>query len=436
MRLLILAAVVLLLSPPAAARSAATAPRDAAAALPLQPDGSSDGTSLPPQQVLGSWRHDSSRLGASAQRHSSQLLVRRVDRNVQLSVSPDANFEERLTRRSFEDGRTKVLRQEASFRSDSLVSNLARGLDVVANLANIVVALLVCVVLIYFVYRHYSQTPATTQVKKNDRTHARKSFLITDRMSRTESRSLRRSDSFEFPDLEGLASAASRNSIQETAWSTSEDSQDSDSPEEEAMETADVSRRRGGVSAEATGAFNKKYRLVEEIVYQKTLAQKEALMTAFGESPFFRNLSTESYEALAGATEILTYEAGARIIVQGTTGRSCYVLLSGTVHVVREEADEEGGSGDEDEVMKWQTRRLSTTSRPKDKALRAGSVFGETAMLWQTRRSRTLVAMESCIVGKFKRDSYFHLVTDMEMATRSLQQTSLKRMALFETLDD
>ncbi|CAJ1447289.1 unnamed protein product [Effrenium voratum] len=179
--------------------------------------------------------------------------------------------------------------------------------------------------------------------------------------------------------------------------------------------------RRGGVSAEPTGANNVRYADWHPPFHQKTPEQRQRLHAALERCPLFQGFAAHDLSRIVDAIEITRVETGDQIYVKGEIGRSGYVLISGS-------ACAETDAQDDHALL----RRSS-----KFKLLyEEGDFFGEHTMLWGFRRRMTVDAVTSCILGKLRRDVYFNIAARAAMAARSFRETCLRAVPIFETFDD
>ncbi|CAJ1447283.1 unnamed protein product [Effrenium voratum] len=169
--------------------------------------------------------------------------------------------------------------------------------------------------------------------------------------------------------------------------------------------------RRGGVSAEPTGANNVRYADWHPPFHQKTPEQRQRLHAALERCPLFQGFAAHDLSRIVDAIEITRVETGDQIYVKGEIGRSGYVLISGS-------ACAETDAQDDHALL----RRSS-----KFKLLyEEGDFFGEHTMLWGFRRRMTVDAVTSCILGKLRRDVYFNIAARAAMAARSFRETCLR----------
>lgn len=229
---------------------------------------------------------------------------------------------------------------------------------------------------------------------------------------------------------EDLASMTFSSSSTASASSNSE-------PEEEELEEeppprANMWKRRGGVSAEACGAYNRRFVEWKMNVVNKTREELEVIMEGLRNFPPLSRVTMPVIQALASTVEIEEYEDGACICVQGEVGRSGYILIEGaSVDVYVEDGS--------DVIVNSNNVRRSSQQEKRGvfvRKLPAGHFFGEYTMLWGFRRSANIYARGRCRIGKVKRDSFFNLVPRYEMEKRHNREALLRKARVFETLDD
>lgn len=194
---------------------------------------------------------------------------------------------------------------------------------------------------------------------------------------------------------------------------------DSDS-EEELMKEPDQwpGFRRGGVSAEACGAFNQRYHDREQDRKAKTSIpqtpeDRAVLIESLERLPFLNNVQRMGIEAIVDTMDVETIAGGASVYEKGDFGRSLYVAVSGMAATYRDRED----------------RTARRFLHPKD-------LFGELTMLWGFRRENSVRADGEFKVGKLKRDHFFHLVTQHELIKNTQKQSILRKVRLFDMLND
>lgn len=200
-----------------------------------------------------------------------------------------------------------------------------------------------------------------------------------------------------------------------------------------------VSGRRGGVSAEATGAHNRVFAEWEPPVFEKTPAQRDMLIDVLSECPFLAGADYDTLSSLADASYIKAFEAGECLHEQGEVGRTGYMLLSGFVTLVKHERKACDGTPRPSTCLSSCSVETAHPSREGTVAtalVEPGRFFGEHTMLWGFRRENSAYAQEACVLAKIKRDVFFNLVTRKQMKERSLLESFLRKIPMFDTLDD
>jgi len=115
----------------------------------------------------------------------------------------------------------------------------------------------------------------------------------------------------------------------------------------------------------------------------------------------FRGLKPEALQQLAARLEARTFPAGSTIFREGDPGDVCYVVESGRVEVRKQHAAAE--------------RPLA--------ALGPGEIVGEAALLTETPRDATLVALEDVRLRALRRDDLLAAVRSMGEHGRALAQS-------------
>jgi len=187
-----------------------------------------------------------------------------------------------------------------------------------------------------------------------------------------------------------------------------------------------VPKRRAGLSAEAYGGWNQRRATYNPPVSEITAEQRSVMTEGLRNCPFFCSIDSAILNRIADSMFIERYAAGERILEQGDTGRSGYLLLEG-------------------ECLVYDTSRQHNLERKEGTHPTRGTLvrtvqklrfFGEMTMLWGLRRSMSVYASTDCVLAKLKRDSYMGLVTRGEMLLRTQREEILRRVDMFETLSD
>ncbi len=119
------------------------------------------------------------------------------------------------------------------------------------------------------------------------------------------------------------------------------------------------------------------------------------------QTPLFENLSAGDIDILAQSTRIQTYRAGQAILREGHVGAAFFVLVSGSVEVVK------GRSGSEPVVLA---------------SLGAGEFFGEIATMKHMTRSASVRALQDTkclVIWRLDFDSYIRRFPDVAAKVES-----------------
>lgn len=203
-----------------------------------------------------------------------------------------------------------------------------------------------------------------------------------------------------------------------------DDESDSDAELEEEPELI-VSPHRFAVSAEAYGQWNKRGTVAYEKACAKNSEQEDLIRLGLMGSPYFHSMSEETCIALVAAMPIQTVEGGTRLTQQGDLGDTAYILVSGSADCFNE-----------DEEMELDSLGSSAANGVFERTIPKGRVFGEMAMLWSIRRTRTIVASGRCEVGVLSRELYQTVVVGRAINQRNIREDVLRSVKLAETLDE
>lgn len=136
--------------------------------------------------------------------------------------------------------------------------------------------------------------------------------------------------------------------------------------------------------------------------------QMERVTTLLSETPLFRDLKREQIGKILAIARQVTFAADEVILREGEEGSSMYIILEGTVEVVKSLVK---GDPDEEEDAKNKVfSRLDASDH---------AVFGEIALLDATRRTATIKAVTPCRFYEVRREVFFALAqTDPELGCR------------------
>ncbi len=117
------------------------------------------------------------------------------------------------------------------------------------------------------------------------------------------------------------------------------------------------------------------------------VSPKDEILMRMPPVPIFSFLGTSALRALVEKVEVRTFPPGARLITQGETGHSLFVLVDGEVAVLREGPP-----------------RVEITR------LKEGAFFGEIALVTKAPRTATVEAVRECQVLEISREVFNELI--------------------------
>eukprot|EP00931_Biecheleriopsis_adriatica_P121847 TRINITY_DN9690_c0_g1_i1.p1 TRINITY_DN9690_c0_g1~~TRINITY_DN9690_c0_g1_i1.p1 ORF type:complete len:831 (-),score=189.00 TRINITY_DN9690_c0_g1_i1:269-2761(-) len=123
----------------------------------------------------------------------------------------------------------------------------------------------------------------------------------------------------------------------------------------------------------------------------------------------FQNLGEIEIEACAKVLELMTAEAGTRIINQGEPGEECFIVDSGECFAEIKVSDEWK------EVMQY----------------KAGGFFGERALLRNEPRAASITARTECKLLRLSREEFVSMLQE-----RDHKENLIRKAKLFETMND
>ena len=139
--------------------------------------------------------------------------------------------------------------------------------------------------------------------------------------------------------------------------------------------------------------------------------QKRELSGFLENLPLLEGLSERQRRAFAAALQLQSIKQGDDIVVQGEAGASFYIVLSGTVDVVKD--------------------------GEKVSELQPGAYFGERALLEEERRAATCLAATNVEVLVLDRESFTLMLGPLEEALRrAIRETSASKVPIFQSLSD
>ncbi len=127
------------------------------------------------------------------------------------------------------------------------------------------------------------------------------------------------------------------------------------------------------------------------------------LARSLAKLPLFSELRDRQLRGLLRWAKERSYAAGATIVRQGEPGIGLYLIIDGTVEVRRK------------------SRKLAT--------LRAGHVFGETALFGDAPRTADVIALEPTRCLVLSRWEFWGFVKDRPEILRSMLEEMVRRLA-------
>ncbi len=116
----------------------------------------------------------------------------------------------------------------------------------------------------------------------------------------------------------------------------------------------------------------------------------------------FKNLTTEQIKTLLCICRKVTFTENEIIMQEGDLGDSLYIILTGTVEVIKSLVINDLSEDDSQEAVK---NKVFTKIDEKSHA-----VFGEIALLEECKRTATIRANSNCILYEIKKDDFLQLV--------------------------
>ncbi len=116
----------------------------------------------------------------------------------------------------------------------------------------------------------------------------------------------------------------------------------------------------------------------------------------------FKNLTDEQIKALLSICRKVTFSENEIIMKEGEMGNSLYIILEGTVEVIKRLVLNDGNEDNSQEDIK---NKVFTRIDAKSHA-----VFGEIALLEECQRTATIRANTNCVLYEIKKDDFLQLV--------------------------
>ena len=133
------------------------------------------------------------------------------------------------------------------------------------------------------------------------------------------------------------------------------------------------------------------------------------------QTPLFDGLSDANLEELAQSTRIQDYKAGQTIVIEGRVGAAFFILVSGSVEVIKRR-------GQPDEAV------LAT--------LEAGDFFGELATMRHVPRSASIRAVQDSTCLVIRRADFEAYISKFPNVVAKVESTLTTRFGEVPDLDD
>ncbi|MFA5180303.1 MAG: cyclic nucleotide-binding domain-containing protein [Syntrophales bacterium] len=121
--------------------------------------------------------------------------------------------------------------------------------------------------------------------------------------------------------------------------------------------------------------------------------------TLLREPEIFRDLSPDQIREIIGIARRVSFPAGAIVMKEGDIGDTMYIMMEGTVEVVKSLI-----LGDFDDEQDSANNKVFTRLDAHDHA-----VFGEIALLEAQRRTATIKAITDCTLYEIRKDEFLNL---------------------------
>lgn len=194
---------------------------------------------------------------------------------------------------------------------------------------------------------------------------------------------------------------------------SSEEEDDDGGDDEPPPPPPSTMRARQSVSAEAYGVWNQK-KAFDPPKYEKTAEQTERLKGILSASFLFSKLNEKDMDVILLAMKQTVFEPGARIINEGDDGDYLFVI-------------EEG---------KPECKKLIDGEQKVVKICSPGDVFGELALLYNSKRAASVDATDKCIAWQLDRETFTHIVKEAASKKTDMYKDFLKKVNVFFSLDD
>lgn len=203
------------------------------------------------------------------------------------------------------------------------------------------------------------------------------------------------------------------NDLSDDAHSISnEDDDDIDDSMEEACMKMKNAKNRTSVSAEVYGLFNTKENFEPRVIL-KNETQMIRIKARISNSFIFNNLEQKDLETVIGAMEEKRFKAGETVIKQGDDGDCLYVIEEGRLNCFK----------------------MINGVKHDLKVYEAGESFGELALLYNSPRAASIVAITDVITWVLDRETFNHIVKDAAQKKREKYESFLKQVDILSTVE-
>lgn len=203
-----------------------------------------------------------------------------------------------------------------------------------------------------------------------------------------------------------------------------EDQEKEKQKENEILSVASTRQKRLSVSAEAYGEWNKKKENFVPKIYEKDEEEKKKIREAINESFLFSHLNDKEIETIVNAFFKKKVEKGSYIIKEGDDGDLLYVIDEGEVEIYKTKKIEET----EDAVDEENKKEILTLLKSKD-------VFGELALLYNSKRAATAEALTDCSLWALDRESFNYIIKDTVAKNRQMYEDILRQVNVLKDMD-
>ena len=194
----------------------------------------------------------------------------------------------------------------------------------------------------------------------------------------------------------------------------------SDGEDEEEEEIAPLSDNkysiqkinRTSVSAEVFGEFNKKKEFIPKII-EKDDETKKKILDLLNKNFLFSNLDPNEKNIIISAMERRVIVSESIVIKEGEEGENMFIVFNGSLSCYKEE-------NGKDILIK---------------SYEEGDHFGELALLYNCRRSATIISNKQSILYSIDRDCFNNIVRDAVIRNKEKYEKFLSSVEILSTLN-